>query len=433
MDTTTSFKTLADRDLIAEVKRLAQAERSSTAALVASLAEMDARRLYLGEGCASLFVYCTQVLHLSEHAAYGRIEAARAVRRFPAILERLERGELTLTAVSLLRPHLTDANSGNLLDAARYKSKRDIERLVAAIAPRPDAPAIVRKLPVRVATASALSIGPEAEEAVTATVAVSDPAPHTSTNCSSPEPPAAGQSALDAALKSAAPAPTLVSPRRAHPVVTPLAPERYKVQFTVSCATHDKLRRAQDLLRHAVPNGDPAEIFDRALTLLVEQLEKSKLASAKRAGRSRPLGPESRRVPAAVRRAVWARDDGRCAFVGREGRCGATAFLEFHHVTPFARGGAATAENIQLRCRAHNQFEALEAFGPRGLIVRERSIPYGERPRAARSGPSVLTDAGLWKLPDLWTHRAAPTRSLENAQIAFSTDRMNRLVSSVTW
>src|SRR6266542_5935923 len=210
---------LSNEALLAEVKSLAARERGATAALVASLAELDGRRLYLEEGYSSLFTYCTQVLHLSEHAAYGRIEAARAVRRFPAILERLERGELTLTAVSLLRPHLTDANSGNLLDAARYKSKRDIERLVAAIAPRPDAPTIVRKLPVRVATASALSIGPDAEEAVTATVAVSDPAPHTSTNCSSPEPPAAGQSALDAALKSAAPAPTLVSPRRAHPVV----------------------------------------------------------------------------------------------------------------------------------------------------------------------------------------------------------------------
>ena len=89
----TSFSTLTDRDLIAEVKRLAQTERGATAALVASLAEMDARKLYLGEGCSSLFTYCTRVLHLSEHAAYGRIEAARAARRFPVVLERLKSGE----------------------------------------------------------------------------------------------------------------------------------------------------------------------------------------------------------------------------------------------------------------------------------------------------------------------------------------------------
>jgi hypothetical protein len=185
MNIETPFKSLADRDLIAEVKRLAQAERSATAALVASLAEMDVRRLYLGESCSSLFTYCTQVLHLSEHAAYGRIEAARAVRRFPVILERLERGELTLTAVSLLRQHLTDANCCDLLDAARHKSKRDIERLVATIAPRPDAAAIVRKLPVRVAAASPSSIEVRAPDAVTA-AGLTDRAADGRTNCSSP-------------------------------------------------------------------------------------------------------------------------------------------------------------------------------------------------------------------------------------------------------
>ncbi|HEU4890314.1 MAG TPA: hypothetical protein VFT47_02115 [Vicinamibacterales bacterium] len=68
---------LSDVELIQHVKRLATNERQATAQLVAHLAEMDARRLYLGEGCSSLFTYCTQLLHLSEHAAYGRIEAAR--------------------------------------------------------------------------------------------------------------------------------------------------------------------------------------------------------------------------------------------------------------------------------------------------------------------------------------------------------------------
>ena len=53
------------------------------------------RRLYLREGCASLFTYCTQVLHLSEGAAYNRIETARAARRFPEVLDALERGGVT--------------------------------------------------------------------------------------------------------------------------------------------------------------------------------------------------------------------------------------------------------------------------------------------------------------------------------------------------
>ena len=138
---------LSDGQLLADVKRLAAGEQQATAALVACLAELDARRLYLGEGCASLFTYCTQVLHLSEHAAYGRIEAARAARRFPVILDLLAAGAVTLTAITLLAPHLTTDNYRDTLEAARYKSKRDVEHLVAALRPQPAVPASVRKLP----------------------------------------------------------------------------------------------------------------------------------------------------------------------------------------------------------------------------------------------------------------------------------------------
>ena len=90
-----SFADLSDGDLLATVHRLAIDERRATASLIASLAELDERRLYLAEGYSSLFTYCTRVLHLSEHAAYGRIEAALVVRKYPVLLERLETGDLT--------------------------------------------------------------------------------------------------------------------------------------------------------------------------------------------------------------------------------------------------------------------------------------------------------------------------------------------------
>ena len=145
--TISSIAHVSDGQLLADVKRLAADEQRATADLVACLAELDARRLYLGEGCASLFTYCTQVLHLSEHAAYGRIEAARAARRFPVILDLLAAGAVTLTAITLLAPHLTTDNHRDILEAARYKSKREVEHLVAALRPRPAVPASVRKLP----------------------------------------------------------------------------------------------------------------------------------------------------------------------------------------------------------------------------------------------------------------------------------------------
>lgn len=97
------FTDLPDAQLFDEVRTLSHRERHAIAQLIACLAEIDARRLYREEGCSSLFTYCTQVLHLSEHAAYGRIEAARAARRCPIVLERLADGSITLTTVCLPR------------------------------------------------------------------------------------------------------------------------------------------------------------------------------------------------------------------------------------------------------------------------------------------------------------------------------------------
>src|SRR5687767_10154965 len=173
-----SFADLSDDRLLDEVQRLATTERRATAALIESLMELDARRLYLGAGCSSLFTYCTRVLHLAEGAAYNRIEAARAARRFPPILAALEDGSLTLTAVRLLAPHLTADNCGQVLSAARQKSKSGIERLVASLHPRPDVQPTIRKMPERPQRREHTSaIVPHALSAQNAASAVPDRAP----------------------------------------------------------------------------------------------------------------------------------------------------------------------------------------------------------------------------------------------------------------
>src|SRR5262245_31246422 len=126
-----SPEALSDLELLERVKMLAADERQTTAHLVAHLAELDARRLYLGQGYSSLFTYCTQALHLSEHAAYGRIEAARLMRRFPKVRGLLENGSLSLTTTSLLAPVLTKENHDDVLARAHHKTKREVELLVA--------------------------------------------------------------------------------------------------------------------------------------------------------------------------------------------------------------------------------------------------------------------------------------------------------------
>jgi 5-methylcytosine-specific restriction endonuclease McrA len=145
----------------------------------------------------------------------------------------------------------------------------------------------------------------------------------------------------------------------------------FLVRLTVPKSTRDKLHYAQSLLSHAVPVGDLAQVFDRALDALISQLEVRKLGASARDLRRDDVRREgtvpdrvSRYVPAAVRRAVWERDKGRCTFVSiTGGRCRDRRFLEFDHVVPVARGGKATVANLRLRCSAHNQYEAERAFG----------------------------------------------------------------------
>jgi hypothetical protein len=147
MTTNDSLSCLSDAELLIEVKRLAAIEREATADSIRSLAEVEARRLHLAIGCSSMFGYCTQVLHLSEHAAYARIAVARATTRFSVVMDLLIEGAITLTTVTLLGRHLTAENHARLLESARHKSKADVEMLVAAMHPRPDVPSSVRKVP----------------------------------------------------------------------------------------------------------------------------------------------------------------------------------------------------------------------------------------------------------------------------------------------
>jgi hypothetical protein len=139
---------LSDSDLLARIVALAGKEREASVELVAHLAVLDDRpSLFASQGCGSLFGYCTERLRLSEDAACNRIEAARACRSFPVILDHLASGALSLTSVRLLRRHLTPENHEAVLARACGRSRREVEALVAELAPRPDVPSSVRKLP----------------------------------------------------------------------------------------------------------------------------------------------------------------------------------------------------------------------------------------------------------------------------------------------
>lgn len=262
MEAIPSFRHLSDTQLASTVDSLARHERHSTVALIAGLAEFDERRLHLPLGFSSLFSYCTRHLHMSEGAAYDRIEAARAARRFPVILEHLFDGSITLSAIGLIGRHLTAANHLTLIEECRHRSKRQVEVIVARLAPKPDAVTMIRRVAASTAVPVPASIPVVTNPATVSEAASVQPAPANVQHGPSPPP---------------------------RSVIAPLSPERFKLQVTISDEAHRDLRQLQDLMRHTIPSGDAARIVERALKVLLKEVLRRKCGIVERPRRGDAL------------------------------------------------------------------------------------------------------------------------------------------------
>jgi hypothetical protein len=385
-----SLQHLSDTALLDSLARVVKDDRRLCAELLAHLAEVDTRRLYLAYGHASLFKHCVERLGFSEDEAAKRIWAARTARRHPVIFERIANGELTLTAVNLIAPHLSADNENELLALAAHKSKRELEELLAARSPKPDVAACLRKLP---------AAAPPHIPAVTSAPSAPAISPH------APRPELAGESATQHLAPSPAPRPAA---KRA--VLEPLSAQRFSLRLTLSRQGRDALLRARALLPNRDAHDDLNAVVERAVLELCQRLESKKFGKrqdrrtkptalesepdgptaspehapenapptpgARAVGSAAPAGPEqarvvtaahkprSRYIPRSARRAVAARDQYRCAYVSADGhRCTETARLEFHHRQPYARGGESTVAGLELRCRMHNDMQARLDFG----------------------------------------------------------------------
>jgi len=351
-----SLSHLSDSVLLRELAALVAQDRATTAALLAHIAEVDARKLYLPAAHPSMFSYCIHELRLSEDAAYKRIRAARTARQFPAIFAAVADGRLHLGAVVMLTPYLTAENVDELLRAAAHQSKAEVEQLLAQRFPRPDVQAQIQ----------ALSTSPTLDAAQLAPGPVE---PHTPV----------GLEAL--------------TPR---PKLTPVAPERYALQLTIGQSTYDKLQYAQALLGHQLAPGDLAAVVDRALDALLRQLERRKFAATSQP-RPRRATAGKRHIPAEVRRAVWERDGGQCTFISETGRrCPARSRLEFDHSEPVGRGGQATVANVSLRCRSHNQYAAERTFGTGFMHQKREQAREAAAARAAAAEQEEERDVVPW-------------------------------------
>jgi len=336
-----SLQHIQKQQLLRDFSALVEQDRRDTAVMLAYVAEIDRRKLYLEHAFPSMFAFCTSRFHMSEAIAAKRIRAGRAAGRFPCIFDMIERGELHLSGVHQLASHLTEENHKEVLQRAKHRSMREIEKLIAEISPKPDVASSIRALPIR-KTEGRVPIEPAQEGTSWVQSSSSLPAP--------------------AKLKSEA---------------VPLAPRRYKLQVTIGQETRDKLSELQGLLSHQIPDGDPAKILERALDALLTETKKRKAALTKKPQPSRRKSEtKTRAIPAQTRREVFKRDEGRCTFVDAEGRpCSSTWRVEFHHRIPYASGGTHDPDNIELRCRAHNQYEADLEFGARFMAARRQSAP----------------------------------------------------------
>ena len=137
---------LSDRELLAKTRELVGRSNQVFAALLAHLAEVDARGLHRTRACASLYTYCIYELRLSEDAAARRAGAAKLVKRFPLLLDAIAKGELHLTGLLMLGPHLTHANIAEVLGRTKFRTKKELARLIRELHPLPLVPDLVEPL-----------------------------------------------------------------------------------------------------------------------------------------------------------------------------------------------------------------------------------------------------------------------------------------------
>jgi hypothetical protein len=349
---------LGNDELLAALPVLVQRGNENTADLLAHLAELDERRLYVDLGFPSLFAYCLEALGLCESAAGRRTTAARVCRRFPEAFARVARGELHLSALCAMNPHLNQENAAELFDACSRKTRRQVEEALAKRFPRPDIKDQIRRLP------GGSSLDPLSED-------------HYGVHFTA-----------DGEFRA------LLEKARALTRHQVLAGDLAGL-MTLGLQA---LIRETEKKRFAVgrrPKAHPPGGSDSRPGTRVSDAAHAEAGGFDQGNARRQ---RSRHVPAAVARSVYLRDDGQCTFVAQDGtRCGARDFIEIDHIDPFAVGGVTDTQNLRLRCRAHNQQHARKYFGKgyiQAVIARARrdgrgaGKSSGSGARQTGSGPA---------------------------------------------
>ena len=384
-----SLKRLSDSDLIKKLKKCRGAERAVLVKILRCINEVEQRRLYVPRGYASLYEFCTDVLKYSRSAAMRRIHAARCIDRFPQVAAMLSSGELSLTVVSIVSPILTDGNAGEIISYIKGRSTRDVEMLVSRHRPESTLRDRVRPVCLMVPKvdkndssrfpgagkklSQAVDNKQDKNRGLCSGITGADRNSPGVDDSPSPSIPEGASAATDPPLALG----------EGEDVERVVIKEKYKLEFAVDPAFMEKLKTIRSLLSTKHPRGMSFEtLFEIVMDEYLERhnpqrrIERRKKRSENPEGRDnnkpgghsngpRP-GPDarSRHIPQAIRDQVFARDGGRCTFVGPDGtRCNSTWDLEIDHVIPYAKEGDHSPGNLRILCARHNKLEAERAYG----------------------------------------------------------------------
>lgn len=320
---------LSRAELLGSMKRLAAAERTLSVYALAQLAEIQRRKAYVDAGYSTMFAYCLGDLGYSEGNTCRRLRAVEAVDKYPELLSLIKDGNITICALSVIAKHLTAENRGSLLKRIEGKSVRDVERVVAALAPLPDTRDMIRSVPAPVPAAPSNDVWPTLASTVEPVADQTEKVP---------------------------------MPRVPPPVqkITPRAPGRVYFSFTGSEDLERVIERCREVLSRKYPAGRLEDIVLEIGRAFLQAKDPELLPPSKqKPARTK----ETRYIPRWVQSKVYRRDNGRCVYVSAEGRrCESRRDLEYDHVIPWARGGRSDdPENIRLLCRAHNALAARAA------------------------------------------------------------------------
>lgn len=338
--TAPSLTSGSDDALLKRVDAVVSNIRRETAQLLVLLIEVEDARADLRAGYPSMFEFCVRRLGLSEGETYRRLAAAAVVRKIPKLLPYIQRNEVHLSRIVLLREHLTADNLEELLTATRGMSNFQVQEVIAGRSPKPDVPGRMRKLPAV-----------DTENAVKPAV---------------------------------------------RPSVEPRAEDRYRLQVTISREVRDMIERARDRMSHVIPNGDLSALVEAAFRALDEKLERKRFGETsrepKKAPKKKPAIKKAKSTGPSeeTRRRVFKRDGEQCTYRSADGRrCSSRKCLEIDHIISRAKGGSDDEDNLRVRCRAHNGLHAEETFGKEHvrsrIEARQRKAAAKKRARAGAS------------------------------------------------